>query len=131
SSLASVTLGTNVSIIGTNAFRECYSLTNILLPAALTHLGQGAFESCGRLTAINVAPLNQVYSSLDGVVFDKSQQTLLLCPAGRQGTYTVPAGVTRVADFAFGYSMLTTIALPNSLTAIGKDSFYQCYIRTI
>ena len=44
--------------------------------------------------------LNSVYSSVDGVLFDKSQTTLIQCPGGKAGSYTIPNSVTSIGDDA-------------------------------
>ncbi|MFR5865652.1 MAG: leucine-rich repeat domain-containing protein, partial [Acutalibacteraceae bacterium] len=38
----------------------------------------------------------------------------------------LPDGVTGIADYAFRYSGLTGITLPESLRSIGKNAFYEC-----
>jgi hypothetical protein len=129
--LGSVTLSTNLETLRSNVFTQCSSLTNIFLPAGLINLESPSFQDCGRLTAINVDALNPIYSGVDGVLFDKSGETLILAPAGRQGAYVIPARVTHIADFAFQYSQLTNIAFPDSLIEIGQDSFFQSFLRAL
>ena len=86
-----------------------------------------AFSGCPNLTAITVDPLNQEYSSLDGVLFDKSQSTLLQCPGGKMGSYSVPDRATRIAGFAFDHCAgLTSVAIPNSVTHLGEWAFSYC-----
>ena len=59
-----------------------------------------AFWGSTGLTAVEVDPANASYSSLDGVLFNKSQTELVLCPGGRS-TITLPASVTRISEGAF------------------------------
>ena len=42
--------------------------------------------------------INPVYTSVDGVLFNKSQTTLIQCPAGKAGSYTIPNSVTSIGD---------------------------------
>ena len=171
-SVASITIGTNVTRIGTNAF--CWSdkltsitipdsvasiedgafndtgITNVIISAGVTNIGSYAFCWCFNLPAITVDALNPVYSSADGVLFDKSTNTLIQCPSGKAGSYTVPNSVTNIVDGAFyqcakltsitipegftsitdiefGYcSSLTSIIIPNSVTNIAWAAFYAC-----
>ena len=53
---------------------------------------------CTSLTAITVDAANPAYSSVDGVLFDKSQTTLLQYPDGKAGAYTIPDSVTSIGD---------------------------------
>lgn len=106
--LQNVSIGTNVFLISLGAFESCGSLTNIFLPASLTNLGTPEFRSCTNLLAINIDPANPAYTSVDGVVFDKSQTMLVKFPGGKSGSYTIGDNVT-----SFGYG-----------------AFWECYSVT-
>jgi hypothetical protein len=61
------------------------------------------------------------------VLFNNNKTTLVAYPAGRQGAYTVPAGVTAIGDYAFFRCRgLTGITLPASVTSIGVAAFAMC-----
>ena len=83
---------------------------------------------CTSLTAITVDALNSAYSSVDGVLFNKSQTTLIQYPAGKAGTsYTIPNSVTSIGDSAFsGCTSLTSVTIATSVTSIGDEAFYDC-----
>ena len=49
-----------------------------------------------------VDDFNPAYSTLDGVLFDKLQTTLLQYPGGKASSYTVPNSITHIGDVAFG-----------------------------
>ena len=67
------------------------------------------------------------YSSLDGVLFDKTQTTLIRFPFGRLGDYTIPDSVTRIEYSAFmGCGGLTSVTIPDSVTSIGRAAFIGC-----
>jgi hypothetical protein len=83
----------------------------------------GAFLGCTSLTAINVVADNNIYSSLNGVLFNKSKTVLIQFPGGKTGSYTIPNGVTTIRDGAFHYSNLTGVTIPNSVTGIGEHAF--------
>ena len=126
-SLGSVTIGTNVASIGINAFESCNSLTNVTIPASVTNIEVGAFSDCTSLTAIDVDPSNPAYSSLGGVLFDKSQATLIQYPAGLAGSYTIPDSVTNIADVAFSQcAYLTGVTIGTNVTSIGNEVFTLC-----
>ena len=61
----------------------CTSLTSVTIPSSVTSIGDGAFADCTSLTAITVDALNPVYSSVDGVLFNKSQTTLVQYPGAK------------------------------------------------
>jgi len=128
SGLKDVTIPNGVSAIGNTAFGNCYGLTSASIPASVTSIGQGPFVSCTSLASIAVDPSNPDYSSsADGVLFDRNKVTLIQCPAGKSGSYTIPAGVTTVASKALQFcANLTNVIVPGSVTSIGDYGFSNC-----
>jgi hypothetical protein len=127
-SLASVTIPNNVTNIGDFAFFGCISLTSVTIPGSVTSIGNGILENCTGLTAITVDAQNSVYSSVNGVLFDKSQLTLIQYPSGKVGSsYTISNSITSIGDRAFELcTNLTSVTIPNSVTNIGKAAFAVC-----
>ena len=126
-SLTSITIGNSVTNIGYGAFSDCTSLTNIVIPKYVTSIGIEAFAICNSLTAIAVDTNNQFYSSLNGVLFDKNQTTIIEFPGGLGGSYMIPGGVTNIAEKSFyDCTYLSNITIPNSLTSIGNQAFSYC-----
>ena len=149
--LTSITIPNTVTKIGIDAFYKCISLTSIPLPDGLISIAQGAFRNCTNLssillpktlasiefyspfsgctnlTSIDVENENNTFASENGVLFDKSKNTLILYPQGRTGTYIIPSGVTIIGYSAFSNcSKLTSITIPSSITSIMEYAFYGC-----
>ena len=113
--------------IGSGAFTSCHSLTNITIPSSVASIGEWAFPDCVNLTAFTVDASNPTYSSVDGVLFDSGTNTLVACPGGRGGGYTVPAGVTTIGTRAFASCYnLNDVTMPDSVTHIESWAFYNC-----
>jgi hypothetical protein len=126
-SLTGVTITNGVTSIGVGAFYGCGGLTNVTLGKNVTNIGDYAFYYCTSLTAITVDASNSVYSSVAGVLFDKGQTTLIQCPAGKAGSYTIPGSVTNLGSGAFYYcSNLTGVTISNGLISIGTNTFQYC-----
>jgi len=100
-SLTSVMIVNGATNIGSDAFFLCKNLNSVFIPSSITSVGQNAFDQCTRLTAITVDTNNALYSSLNGVLFDKSQTTLVEFPGGLGGGYTIPNSVTNIVEWAF------------------------------
>ena len=134
-SLHSVTLSEGVTSIGHGAF-SFSGLAHITIPSSVTNIGDNCFEYTF-LLSINVDSDNPVYSSVDGVLFDKDQSNLIRFPAGYFGYdgypggqnygYVIPSSVAHIGDFAFeDCENLTSITIPASVTSIGIGSFNFC-----
>lgn len=119
--LREINLPDRLCRIGDRAFGGCDGIKKLYLPSALTEIGKSAFAGCTSLTEITVSPDNPNYSSIDGVLYDKSGKTLISCPAGKTGVLVIPDGVEAIADFAFDHCKnLSKVIIPESVTSIGK-----------
>ncbi|HEY5232924.1 MAG TPA: leucine-rich repeat domain-containing protein [Verrucomicrobiae bacterium] len=122
----SYSIPNSVTNIGNYAFSGC-GLTSVTIPGSVTTIGNNAFSGCGSMTAFIVAPQNSHYSTVNGVLFNQTQTTLVQYPGGLTGSYTIPNGVTSIGDYAFSYDdNLTSVTIPGSVTAIGDYAFAGC-----
>lgn len=130
--LTSLAIPKRVVTIGAWAFSDCVGLTGITIPASVTSIGEGAFARCRALTSISVDGANPAYSGLSGVLFDKTQTTLVGLPGGWAGEYVVPAGVTSIGVYAFSsVSGLTRVSIPASVSHIGNFVFSSCPLLAV
>lgn len=67
------------------------------------------FENVTTLTDINVEEGGANYSSVDGVLYNANQTTLIYAPMAKTGEYTVPNTVTLVESRAFYQTNLTKV----------------------
>jgi hypothetical protein len=113
-----------VTEINASAFEKCEKITSVSkIGSGVTKIGRMAFSECALLKAIDVDDANPNYSSQDGVLFDKDKKTLIVCPAGRTGTYDVPGTVAAITEHAFDYCGLTVIHIPANVLDMGESVF--------
>ena len=101
--------GDTVVEISVGAFADCRTVVDVTVPDTVVSIGTGAFSGCVSLESITVGEANPLYSSEDGVLFNKAKSTLLLYPAGKRDTiYVLPRSVTRIGESAFAaaYSLV-------------------------
>lgn len=82
-----------------------------------------------KTVAINVSKENMVYSSIDGVLYNKDHTILIKMPNNKLSgnSYTLPASVIEVYDKAFYYNRgIRSIILSTNLEKIGAYAFYNC-----
>ena len=124
--LENILIPEGVTRIDEGAFANCFELTEIYLPSTLTYLNNRAFSCNRKLTDINISAENSKYSSYEGVVYNKSMDTLICCPAGKS-SHIIPNGVITIGDYAFDQnSNLISVQFPDSLISIGEGAFTFC-----
>ena len=94
-SLVSLTIGSQVTSIGSGAFYGCKGLTSVTIPESITSIGKNAFYNCTGLTSVtayNPTPVNIVYNGIsvfDGVDYETCKLYVL---AGSVSTYKAAEG---------------------------------------
>ena len=128
SAITSIEVPDTVTSIGEMAFLGCTSLKTVKLSTGVAKIEKNAFGSCSALQEVQVAKDNPNFSSLDGVLYSKAQDTLVIYPAAKtDAAYTIPSGVTSVAMYAFSENpYLETLTIPNSLIKVGDSAFFNC-----
>ncbi|MDR0694319.1 MAG: leucine-rich repeat protein [Prevotellaceae bacterium] len=149
SGLSEITIPGLVTVIDTGVFANCFALREITIPNSVTTISEFAFQRtglseitipnsvafisvdafyrCESLTAINVNGSNTAYLSVDGVLFNKDQTTLITYPCGKFGSYIIPGEVNTIGIYAFQYCTgLTGVTIPASVNTIENYAFIRC-----
>ena len=117
-----------VTAIAENAFYFSEKLSEVTIPASVSAIGDNAFSWCTDLRAIKVDSANKNFTDVDGVLFSKSKDTIIVYPAGKEGkTYEIADSVKKIASFAFYMSRyIESVKVPKSVAYIGQEAFCTC-----
>ena len=142
--IGNIVIPDTITTIGEKAFMSLTVSSKVIsIPGSVQHIGAGAFSNMSGVEQFTVDAQNPVYATIDGVLFNKKQKSLIAYPGSKKGTdgtnsYSIPNGIIEVADYAFygitlgtGYnSKASCIQLPETLKSIGAYSFAYAGITT-
>lgn len=143
--VTNIKLSENLTTIEDGAFYVC-ALTKIDIPASVTEIkmtkefimeNMATTFGAPMLTEINVDENNDNYYSMDGVLYDKKQNALMVYPVAKSGEYEIPQGIDKIGAFAFMYCgcgmpcEFSLKKLPTTLTEIGEGAFFFSALPSI
>ncbi|MBQ4072554.1 MAG: leucine-rich repeat domain-containing protein [Clostridia bacterium] len=142
--LKKVKLPSTLKSIGHNSFQRCDNLQEVVIPAMVTEIKRYAFWGCKNLkTVYNLSKLDiKKGSEKYGEVAKYAENVYTVLPKTQSSvvaTKPIPTPKTNqttqssISDFDIQNGVLVkykgkggNVVIPNSVTTIGKDSFYNC-----
>lgn len=129
SSLKKVVLGDGLKSIRVDVLEECDAIEYISFGKGLENVESPIFLTKPNLKAVEVSGKNKNYCAVDGVLFDKAKETLLIYPPQKTGeVYDIPYGVKTIASEAFkNCNYLTYVTISDSVQALQNGTFFNAY----
>lgn len=129
SNLRSVNIPSSIIYIGTKAFLNCTRLQEIDIPSSVAFIGDNAFTTCINLIAINVDIDNLNYSSIEGVLFNKTQTILITYPSAKEDSnYIIPDSVNKIEINSFYLcDNLIDVYITSNVNEVFSTTFFMCY----
>ncbi len=123
--LKSLNIPDGVQYIGAGAFASCLRIDSISIPKSTERLDD-AFSSHYYLSNISVDEENLIYSSSGNCLIDKTTKTLIR--GGRNSVIPSDGSVVIIGEDAFKGCTFESISIPNQITRICRDAFWDCYL---
>jgi len=114
SELTNVRLSNNIKKINFGVFNACSSLEQINIPSSVVSIGEFAFADCSSLSIVN---MGDDVTVIEDSAFSGCKNLV---------SFDFPLKLNRLGNYAFSYSGLINLVLPDTLTKLGTGVFQYC-----
>ena len=125
--LATITIPELCLEVESSAISNCKNLSSIHLGKSLEKFESMNGNSCPALRTITVDADNANFVSNEGVLYSKDKDILYKYPSGKvESSFKIPTSVKVINDYAFSYTSLENITMPDGLEFIKAAAFSGC-----
>ena len=126
SGLTVVVIPDGVDVINSYAFIYCDEVISVTIGSGLSKLDDSVFRYSNKLESFQVSENNRCFSTIDGVLCNKTKTKIVYFPYARSGAYTIPDDVYIIGEGAFAFSSLTSITMGPQLLRIDAFGLSLC-----
>jgi len=102
------------------------TIRSVSLPNSITLWSPDIFYGCPNLTNVSVSLTNNSLRTVDGVLYSKQGDRLILYPPGLPGPFNIPETVNEISAHAFRrVNRLDSINIPDTVVRIGDSAFAE------
>ncbi|MGD9604868.1 MAG: leucine-rich repeat protein [Bacilli bacterium] len=113
--------------ISSNAFQNNSTIIEVIFPNTLTSIGVLAFSNTPHLVHFQVSDNHPTLSSVDGILYNKTQTILIIAPNAKTTFNQLPETLLVIGNGAFyRHSTITSIVIPSTVKIIDDFAFYEC-----
>lgn len=135
--LKSITMPSHITTIASNAFSDCTSLSNIIMPNTLRVINDSAFAFTKNLKTVKIPDSVTTFGSsvfsgsgIVSIVIPDNVVTIgprLLYQCSELNSVTLPSKLASLTEHMFDRcGSLPTVKIPNTVTGIEEGAFYLC-----
>lgn len=121
----------DVENVGSIAFLDSENLEEVIFGSDFAEPYDGfpyLFRGCNKIKRIEIAEENEVFSTVDGAVYNKDKTELIYFPQVMENVIVnIPVGVEKIANAAFiEHEELRGVVFSDTVKVIGRGAFEGC-----
>lgn len=127
-----VTIEEGAKVVLDDAFKNCYDLRSINFPASFCEIENFdalLFEGSRNITEITVDTANPVFHAQGNCLIKTAEK--LLVAGGVTCVIPTNDSVTKICDFAFYRSGISSIVIPENIVEVGEYAFAQSWLESV
>ncbi len=120
--------GLPVKAIGDEAFKDCTTITSVVIPSCITSIGKSAFSDCEYLREVYISDL----VAWCNITFGGNNSSNPLYEAGRLflngecvDNLVIPSTITEIKPYTFCGIAVSNIQISEGVTVIGNSAFVE------